>query len=718
VILLERLKSSHFAFLCCIAALQGAVVSGPFMARALLSNDALGSYGLFYDNLDSLNRFGGPAWWASHVNWGTPTYFFALLGIPNLGKPAFVSIGAVAWILGRVGIQLPFVYPIYAFYLSVLIPFLLLLGVWLVAREIFRSPAAIRYTLVVAAAPAFLLDLADPGITENSAYGLMCAAAYLRFVAMPSRRRFWVLCASALLVSIGTSAAIMISSIPMLGMLVFASLLVSGAARHALRSVRLADAIAAVALLFATASPSIIAYVQQGDRFVSRTIGSLDYSYGALKAGNPLVLLLAGLPVPMAWDSYQQSPTGPLSQMHVRSLDRGERVGSHLGLLALPLAATGLVFGRRRVRAPLFVMLVVAGAVLIPFASSPILAPLLVAFPVLGTYNHFGDQFYDGCAFLVLLFAAGLGLEAAERQRSARCWLSVAFVGFGLIALPLFLRLGDPPARLGGFLALMAACFATLLVWVVRLPQDGRSRRLLGVGVVALTLIDVGGGSLWTVRPVLRASSHVTDTGLGRRIGSADPDVNVTTENYALKATDALSAAGVDLTQLPYVEGFCAAHLSRVPPMAADVVGGFGERRSLAMPVSSLGAPALAPFLSARPDGCNLEILGVRRDYNSIQIAVRAAQPALVFVKDGWSPGWRAEVNGSESEILPALGAFKAVAVPAGASAVLLRFSPSFVGAALLGSYALLVAVGIAVFGFGRRFRDSTSARAASAVRA
>jgi hypothetical protein len=33
--------------------------------------------------------------------------------------------------------------------------------------------------------------------------------------------------------------------------------------------------------------------------------------------------------------------------------------------------------------------------------------------------------------------------------------------------------------------------------------------------------------------------------------------------------------------------------------------------------------------------------------------------------------------------------------VPAGASEVLLRFSPPFVGAALLGSYALLVAVAL-----------------------
>jgi len=388
--------------------------------------------------------------------------------------------------------------------------------------------------------------------------------------------------------------------------------------------------------------------------------------------------------------------------MHVRSLEGKDPIGSHLGLLVLPLAATGLVFGRSRVRAPLFVMLVVAGAMLIPFASSPVLAPLLVAFPVLGTYNHFGDQFYDGCGFLLLVFAAGLGLEAAERQRPARRWLAIAFFGFALIALPLFVRLGDPSERLAGFLVLVSAGYATLLVWASRLPARSGSR-LLGAGVVALTLVDVGVVSLWTLRPVLRAASPVTDAELGSRIGSATAGANVTIENYVLKPTEALIAARVDVSHLPNVDLFCAAHVSAIPPAPSDVADGFGTRRSLGMPVSLRADPVLAPFLSARPGRCEAALTGLRRDYDSIRVSVRAAQPTLLFVKDAWSPEWRADVDGAEAPILPAWGAFKAVAVPAGASVVQLRFSPPGVGVALLGSYALLLGVALlALFGFRR----------------
>lgn len=93
VISLERLKRSDFAFLLCVTAFQAVVIAGPFLVNAAFFNDTLGSYGIFYDNLDSLNRFGEPAWWGPHIHWGTPTYFFGLLGIPNLGKPAFVLMG-------------------------------------------------------------------------------------------------------------------------------------------------------------------------------------------------------------------------------------------------------------------------------------------------------------------------------------------------------------------------------------------------------------------------------------------------------------------------------------------------------------------------------------------------------------------------------------------------------------------------------------------------
>src|SRR5262245_52241407 len=706
---IERLTRSDFALLLCLTAFQAVVIAGPFMVNAVYYNDTLGSYGLFYDHLDSLNRFGEPAWWAPHVNLGTPTYFFGLLNIPNLGKPAFVSMGLLAWILGRLGISLPAIYPFYGFYFGVLIPFLFLLGVWLVAREVFRSRAARRYTLAVAAfSPAILLNVSDPGVTENAAYGLICAAAYLRFVARPIPRRFWTLCAAALLVSVAVSSTVVLSAVPMLGLLVLSSVVVSPAARAALRSVPPTHAIAAVALLLVTASPSVIAYVQLRDHVVNWEVGAIEYSFGELKSGNPLQYLLASLPgVPFDWDSYRQDPAGPLSQFQVHSLGHGERFGNYyLGVLALPMAATGLALGRRRIRLALFLMLVSTGGVLALFASSPLLAPVLFAFPVLGTINHFGDELYEGCGFLLLLFAAGLGLEAAERRPAGLRWLTVAFVAVSCFSRPVYLRWGQPAATLGGFAAFIAACFAVILTWAGRLPRHSRSR-LLGHGLVALTLLDVATVSFWAIRPALHASSLVMDAGLGSQIGSSDPHANAASEMFALRVTQELKEAGIEVGLLPFTEGFCSALAAGGFEAAREAVLGRDSHHSLGLPEDLRSASSLAPFFSASTERrCEIDIGAPRITYNSIEFSVHAAQPGLVFVRDAWSPGWKASVNGSPSEIYPALGAFKAVAVPAGASEVRFRFSPPWVGIALAGSYAVLAVVAFGAWRLQERVRS------------
>lgn len=149
------------------------------------------------------------------------------------------------------------------------------------------------------------------------------------------------------------------------------------------------------------------------------------------------------------------------------------------------------------------------------------------------------------------------------------------------------------------------------------------------------------------------------------------------------------------------MNGFCAAHTSTGLSAAQEAaIGGFG--RSLALPDGLRSAPTLAPFFSAPPADCKVDTKALGKSYNSIEISVHATQPGLVFIGDAWSPGWKASVNGSPSEIFPALGAFKAVVVPAGASEVSLRFSPPFVGAALLGSYALLVAVALGTLKLSR----------------
>jgi hypothetical protein len=63
-------------------------------------------------------------------------------------------------------------------------------------------------------------------------------------------------------------------------------------------------------------------------------------------------------------------------------------------------------------------------------------------------------------------------------------------------------------------------------------------------------------------------------------------------------------------------------------------------------------------------------------DAERVVVRVRAAQPGFLYLADLHFPGWVAEVNGAEREILRANIAFRAVEVPAGDSEVVFTYRP------------------------------------------
>jgi hypothetical protein len=690
---------SELAALLGIFVFSAALTAGPFLWSRPLYHDTLAIYAYFFDNLDSLNRFGKPAWWSPRIDFGYPTYFYALLGIVNAGKPSFVAMGCFAWVLGRLGIELPFVTPLYVFYFGVLIPFLFLLGVWLVARELLRSRTARLYVLIGGAfSPGVILNLSDPGILEYTAYCLYCVAAYLRFTARPSTRNLAILCLTGGLVSLAVSQYALITAIPWLPLIGITTAAASRATRRALRSVPIWQWTAALALLLTTASPSLIAYAQQGDELTHFAMDGFAYSYGRHKPGNPLEFLLASVPaITFEWDSYEQAEDGPPSEFGVRGLARGRHGGfNYLGLLAVPLAALGLVYGRRRVRLALFILFVLATTVLILSAYSPWFSMLLVPPTPLRSMNHYSDLLYRGGGFLLVLFASGLGLEAAERRPRVLERLPILFGVSSVVSLSLWLHLGRPAQTLVGLAVALMAGFAVVLLWAARLPGR-RSSRLLASGVLGLTLIDVSTAAFWHVRLLVLGSPEDYDAGLGKVIGSERGVLVV-----MMRETRRMREANFPLHRLPSVAGYCKAHAYDGLPGRSDLsraLDGPKAERSLPLPERLRHEESLRGFFDGPGEGgCGFRIQA-RGDYNSRDLSVVAAQPLLVFIGDAYSRHWRATLDGVPAAVLPAFGGFKAVAVPAGRSELQLRFSPPRVGAALAGSYGVLLLLALAVLG-------------------
>jgi hypothetical protein len=83
------------------------------------------------------------------------------------------------------------------------------------------------------------------------------------------------------------------------------------------------------------------------------------------------------------------------------------------------------------------------------------------------------------------------------------------------------------------------------------------------------------------------------------------------------------------------------------------------------------------------------------RAMDRLAVDVELSAPGWLVVVEAWDPGWRAQVDGRASEVLPANVLFRAVALPAGRHQVEMRYHPPGLGAGLLLS-ASAAALGMA----------------------
>jgi uncharacterized membrane protein YfhO len=61
-----------------------------------------------------------------------------------------------------------------------------------------------------------------------------------------------------------------------------------------------------------------------------------------------------------------------------------------------------------------------------------------------------------------------------------------------------------------------------------------------------------------------------------------------------------------------------------------------------------------------------------------VEVEVEAESSGALVLADSWYPGWRATVDGSPAEVVPADLALRAVLVPAGRSTVVFRYRPAW----------------------------------------
>ncbi|HLI85799.1 MAG TPA: YfhO family protein [Bryobacteraceae bacterium] len=87
----------------------------------------------------------------------------------------------------------------------------------------------------------------------------------------------------------------------------------------------------------------------------------------------------------------------------------------------------------------------------------------------------------------------------------------------------------------------------------------------------------------------------------------------------------------------------------------------------------------------------------------SLEIAVEAAQPALLVLSETWYPGWKAWLDGAETPIYKVDLAFRGVAIPAGSHRVRMEFHPPILPVSL--AITLLTAAALIAMAGARRKR-------------
>jgi 4-amino-4-deoxy-L-arabinose transferase-like glycosyltransferase len=133
-------------------------------------------------------------------------------------------------------------------------------------------------------------------------------------------------------------------------------------------------------------------------------------------------------------------------------------------------------------------------------------------------------------------------------------------------------------------------------------------------------------------------------------------------------------------------------------------------RLTVASPTRSLLRAPVIEGLDAAPETgpAPTPATIVDEGHDELRVRVETQRPGLLVVLDAYYPGWKAEVDGEPARILAANGAFRAVALPAGADEVTFEYEPTSLKAgALLSGATVVGCLMLLVVGAFRRARRS-----------
>jgi hypothetical protein len=454
-------------------------------------------------------------------------------------------------------------------------------------------------------------------------------------------------------------------------------------------------------LVLIAASPNLIAALQPAE-LVKPELSGTSYDFEQLRPGNPLEFLTASLPG-FGFD-WLPGYRGDYSLMLSKT---GQHTGFiYLGLLAVPLALFGLVHGRRPVRTILLLLFLILFGAVILAGYSPFFALFLVWPTPLRSVNHFSDVLFRGGGFILLIMAAAVGLDTllqrpALRTPFLRIFAAVTALGLSLLAWTSGAAVVGSTAF--GFSLAMAFALVAGLFWFAH-ARSQRDLRLATRALLLIALFDLSTHVFLHIREHIhdarRYYNDVDERPSPSGVGMARSGEPYYYANTALKIRSLieLTDAGIKPGELPRFKIFSRAHAAGDLSAERALLerDGYANIASLALSPASAEEADFKPFVNGTTDpgsAAYAQFQVTRETYNDLDLSVGSPGPALLFVRDAYSPRWQAWVNDRRVPIARALHHFKAVAIPAGTSTVRFAFSPPGLGLAIFAAYFSLLAV-------------------------
>ena len=597
----------------------------------------------FRENAHCLNSFGEVAWWFPNNQYGFPGYYNSLLGQLPIGTPSTTALMFVFWFLGKLQIHIKSWFPIYVFYYAFLQPLLLNFATLALVKQLFRDRIfAVVAVVLSAISPGVVLNTSDIGVIEPTAYALFFLAAGIHFLKSKKRTSIFplILSGMSLMLTLGWTFLLWtFLAVPTIVILILIY------PRFYLWRIRNKWNLLWLGLAMGLAAlPCLLAYTQEGELIRTRIGGGLKYTVDQLVPGNPLEFVKISTPgLGMRWVS------GGLG--FVLWNPHEAFASSYMAMPTLALAILGLVAGKRLLRVRLTIALVFFGCVVALAATSPWMRLLIAICPPLMSISHFSDLTFRAGGYLVFLLAAVNGAHALIYGG-----VRVRVIGAVLYAVSaLSIILTHKTAYAGrwdtdwlvGFTLLICLVYLIIFVQLCREVSRAGVRRLVWLLVLVIlidgsTVTSNGLKTNWT-RNVKIEEPMTEDANIGLR-STRDPNFGYVTETLiSYKSLMELLNKNINPDTFPFIKIYGGTNQIDLANITAPAAGRVGE---------------------------------LKRTYNQIDVTVESPEAGKLFVRDAYSPFWKATVNGRRVPVERVVSNFKAIPIGAGVSVVKLRFFP------------------------------------------